>query len=86
YDRRNPSPFISEFINTVIPQTPVALEIPEADLCPKCHCGRIRVVKKGVAVNGNPYTMFACTNEKYGCDYMETQFVNLNSTYRNYRY
>lgn len=86
YDRRNPSPFISEFVKTVTPQTTAESEIPEADLCPKCHCGRIRVVKKGVAVNGNPYTMFACTNEKYGCDYMETQFVNLNSTYRNYRY
>lgn len=86
YDRRNPSPFISEFVNTVTPQAQAASEIPEADLCPKCNCGRIRVVKKGVAVNGNPYTMYACTNEKYGCDYMETQFVNLNSTYRNYRY
>ena len=86
YDRRNPSPFISEFVKTVTPQTTAGSEIPEADLCPKCHCGRIRVVKKGVAVNGNPYTMFACTNEKYGCDYMETQFVNLNSTYRNPRY
>ena len=85
YDRRNPSPFISEFVNTVTPQAQSASNIPEADLCPKCHCGRIRVVKKGVAVNGNPYTMYACTNEKYGCDYMETQFVNLNSTYRNYR-
>jgi len=85
YDRRNPSPFISEFVNTVTPQAQAASEIPEADLCPKCHCGRIRVVKKGVAVNGNPYTMYACTNEKFGCDYMETQFVNLNSTYRNYR-
>lgn len=85
YDRRNPSPFISEFVNTVTPQAQAVSEIPEAELCPKCHCGRIRVVKKGVAVNGNPYTMYACTNEKFGCDYMETQFVNLNSTYRNYR-
>ena len=33
----------------------------------------------GVAVNGNPYTVLACSNRKYGCDYQETVFVNLNA-------
>lgn len=75
YDVNKPSPFVKEFIE--IPAHTTEL-IPESELCPKCHCGRVRIVKKGVAVNGNQYTTYACTNEKYGCDYLETKFVNLN--------
>lgn len=83
YDINKPSPFIKEFIETVEP-VPES-EIPESELCPRCHCGRVRIIKKGVAVNGNPYTTYACSNEKYGCDYLETRFVNLNSTYQTRR-
>lgn len=82
YDMNNPSPFVKEFVKTLEPETKPDAGIPESELCPKCHCGRIKVVKKGVAVNGNPYITFACSNEKYGCDYLETKFVNLNSTHR----
>ena len=82
YDMNNPSPFVKEFVKTLEPETKPGAGIPESDLCPKCHCGRIKVIKKGVAVNGNPYTTYACSNEKYGCDYLETKFVNLNSTHR----
>lgn len=85
YDINNPSPFVKEFVQTLEPVTDPGKDIPEPELCPKCHCGRIKVIKKGVAVNGNPYTTFACSNEKYGCDYLETRFVNLNSTYRTPR-
>ena len=31
------------------------------------------------------FSVLACSNEKYGCDYLETKFVNLNSTYRTPR-
>ena len=82
YDVNNPSPFVKEFVKTLEPETKPGAGIPEAELCPKCHCGRIKVIKKGVAINGNPYTTIACSNEKYGCDYRETRFVNLNSTHR----
>ena len=82
YDMNNPSPFVKEFVKTLEPETTLGPGIPEAEICPKCHCGRIKVIKKGVAVNGNPYTTVACSNEKYGCDYLETKFVNLNSTHR----
>ncbi len=85
YDRNNPSPFVKEFVKTLAPDKDPSAEIPETALCPKCHCGRIRVVKTGRAVNGNPFTTYACSNEKYGCDYLETKFVNLNSTYRTPR-
>ncbi len=83
YDINNPSPFVKEFVKTLEPDTKPGAGIPESELCPKCHCGRIKVIKKGVAVNGNPYTTYACSNEKYGCDYLETKFVNLNSTHRD---
>lgn len=85
YDMNNPSPFVKEFVKTLEPETKTGAGIPESELCPKCHCGRIKVIKKGVAVNGNPYTVFACSNEKYGCDYLETKFVNLNSRHRSLR-
>lgn len=78
YDMNNPSPFVKEFIDTGSPSVPEGDGIPESERCPKCHCGRVRIVKKGVAVNGNPYSVLACSNEKYGCDYHETVFVNLN--------
>ena len=83
YDMNNPSPFVKEFVKTLDLETKPGAGIPESELCPKCHCGRIKVIKKGVAVNGNPYTTYACSNEKYGCDYLETKFVNLNSTHRD---
>lgn len=83
YDMNNPSPFVKEFVKTLESESKPGAGIPESELCPKCHCGRIKVIKKGVAVNGNPYTIYACSNEKYGCDYMETKFVNLNSTHRD---
>ena len=82
YDMNNPSPFVKEFVKTLEPEVKPGAGIPESELCPKCRCGRIKVIKKGVAVNGNPYTTFACSNEKYGCDFLETKFVNLNSTQR----
>ncbi len=85
YDMNNPSPFVKEFVKTLEPGKKPGNGIPESEMCPKCHCGRIKVIKKGVAVNGNPYTTFACSNEKYGCDYLETKFVNLNSTHRTPR-
>lgn len=85
YDINNPSLFVKEFVQTLEGNTRPGNDIPASELCPKCHCGRIRVVKKGVAVNGNPYTTYACSNERFGCDYLETKFVNLNSTYRTPR-
>ena len=85
YDIKNPSPFVKEFVTPQESEAKPGAGIPESEMCPKCHCGRIRVIKRGVAVNGNPYTVFACSNEKYGCDYLETKFVNLNSTHRTTR-
>ena len=82
YDINRPSPFVQEFVKTLAPEAKPFINIPEAECCPKCHCGHIRVVKTGKAINGNPYSVLACSNEKYGCDYRDTKFVNLNSSYR----
>ena len=81
YDIRNPSPFVKEFVKT-LETTILETEIPATEQCPKCHCGRVQIVRKGVAVNGNPYTVYNCSNEKLGCDYFETKFVNLNMAHR----
>ena len=79
YDINNPSPFVKEFVPTLAPETTPDGSIPESELCPKCHCGRIKVIKKGIATNGNPYSVFICSNNVYGCDYLETVFTNINS-------
>ena len=78
YDVGNPSPFVKEFIDLPVQTSSPVESIPESERCPKCHCGRVLVAKKGIAVNGNPYSVLVCSNEKYGCDYRETAFVNLN--------
>lgn len=78
YDSDNPSPFISEFVSGVERRGNAKQYIPENERCPLCHCGRRVLVKKGKAVNGNPYYVYACSNEAYGCDYRETRFVNLS--------
>ncbi len=81
YDKENPSPFVKEFVKTLESPLPGA-DFPESELCPKCHCGHLRTIKRSIAVNGNPYSVVSCSNEKYGCNYRETRFVNLNSTRR----
>ena len=86
YDINNPSPFVREFVNLPEAQAEPASNIPEDHLCPKCHCGRVKVAKKGTAVNGNPYSVLVCSNEKYGCDYRETVFFNLNAHRKRPRY
>ena len=78
YDNNNPSPFIREFKGVLPPDAKIDEVIPEECLCPKCQCGRIVEVKRGKARNGNPYAVLACSNRKYGCDYQETVFTNLN--------
>lgn len=83
YDMNKPSPFIKEFVETYV--APPKNDIPELERCPKCNCGRIKVIKKGIAVNGNPYSIEICSNAKYGCDYYKTSFVNLNAPRKRYR-
>ena len=76
YDVNNPSPFIKEFVDTR--ESNQTEYVPESELCPRCKCGRMIEVKTGKARNGNPYSVYACSNKKKGCNYKETVFVNLN--------
>lgn len=83
YNQEKPSSFISEFINIENPKfKSTKPDIPANQLCPRCHRGHIVEMRRGKAVNGNPYAFYICSNEKYGCDYKETRFVNLNRAYR----
>ena len=77
YDMNNPSAFVKEFVK--IEDTAAIDDIPEEQRCPKCGCGRRIEIRRGTAVNGNPYSVQVCSNNKYGCDYQETVFVNLNA-------
>jgi len=77
YDMDNPSPFVKEFVQ--IEDTAPENDIPVEQRCPRCGCGRRVELRRGVAVNGNPYSVQTCSNKKYGCDYFETVFVNLNA-------
>lgn len=79
YDQDNPSTFIKEFVDIAEPESEQEDNTPESERCPRCRCGRVCVAKTGKAVNGNPYSVLVCSNERYGCDYQETVFVNLNS-------
>ena len=86
YDEDKPSPFVKEFIE--LPEEDKATtidKIPESERCPKCHCGRVITTKTGTAVNGNPYRVVVCSNQRLGCDYMETLFVNLNAKHYPHR-
>ena len=65
YDKQKPSPFIAEFQPRFI----------EGEyLCPACMEGKVIVRKQGIASNGNPYTVYACSNNDGGCDYFERKF------------
>lgn len=65
YDQRRPSPFISEF-QPMLTQGEY--------LCPACMEGKVIVQRQGVASNGTPYTVYACSNNDGGCDYFERKF------------
>ena len=75
YDTGNPSPFVAEFVGEARKKHQ---DIPAEERCPKCRCGQRLLLRKGRAVNGNPYFVYGCSNEAFGCDYRETKFVNLN--------
>lgn len=82
YNKEKPSTFIPEFIHIDTPAPKIYKEeIPAEQLCPRCHCGRIIEMRRGKAVNGNPYTFYICSNERLGCDYKETRFVNIHKAY-----
>lgn len=85
YDKNNPSIFVKEFVKGLDNEKNAVASIPEAELCPKCRCGSVRVEHKGIASNGNPFSVLVCSNEKFGCDYREYRFINLNSRQRTRR-
>lgn len=78
YDTRKPSTFVLEMTKRPIVKHS-SEQIDDKDLCPRCRCGKVMVAKRGIASNGNPYNVLICSNKKYGCEYQETVFANLNT-------
>lgn len=68
YNKKKPSPFISEFL--------LKLEIGSY-LCPKCLEGKMVPIKDGTSSNGIPFRSFTCSNNEAGCDFFETRFGDL---------
>lgn len=68
YEKKKPSPFISEFL--------LKLEIGSF-LCPKCLEGSMVPIKDGVTINGTDYRSFVCSNKEAGCDFFETKYGDL---------
>lgn len=44
--------------------------------CPFCKTADIVLKKSGIAINGNFYKFYGCTNFLYGCDYTFTEWIN----------
>lgn len=68
YDKKRPSPFISEFM--------LRLEVGSY-ICPKCLEGKVEAIKDGSSANGTRYRSFTCSNYEAGCDFFETKFGDL---------
>ena len=68
YDKKRPSPFISEFM--------LRLEVGSY-ICPKCLEGKVEAMKEGITTNGQKYRSFKCSNNEAGCDFFETKYGDL---------
>lgn len=65
YDCLRPSPFISEF----------QPKLSAGDyLCPACMEGKVVLQRQGIASNGTPYYVYACSNNEGGCQFFERKF------------
>ena len=38
----------------------------EQMMCPRCKKGRLKKIKDGISINGNPYRNYLCTNSVAG--------------------
>lgn len=68
YDKKRPSPFISEFM--------LRLEVGSY-ICPKCLEGKVEAIKDGKSTNGTRYRSFTCSNNEAWCDFFETKYGDL---------
>ncbi len=67
YNGDKPSPFVRELTDVLK---------ADEQLCPVCQQGHVVVIKHGMALNGNPYTNYGCSNANAGCEYFERVFGN----------
>lgn len=62
-----PSPFLRELS---------LLRSTNECICPICQDGNVVHVGYGIAINGNPYKKYTCTNNRIGCTFYERRFNN----------
>ena len=60
YNTNMPSVFVTEMDEC---------EDGEQMLCPRCKKGRLKKIKDGISINGNPYRNYLCTNSVAGCKF-----------------
>jgi DNA helicase-4 len=65
YNNDKPSPFVRELTNVLK---------ENESLCPLCKQGHIVIISEKVAVNGNKYVNYGCSNSNAGCQYFERVF------------
>ena len=74
FNKETPSPFLSEFgVYSKYQNTTEAI-------CPRCHQGYVRVLKRATTNNGDKYVTVNCTNTT--CDYFETLFGDSSIKYQ----
>lgn len=67
YERNNSSIFVEELYD---------VNSDDNELCPVCKIGQLEAVRSGIAKNGNPFTLYRCSNYQAGCEYQKYIFNN----------
>lgn len=67
YNTNMPSVFVTEMDEC---------EDGEQMLCPRCKKGRLKKIKDGISINGNPYRNYLCTNSVAGCKFFWQVYFN----------
>lgn len=67
YNENMPSVFVTEMLNQ---------STKDQLTCPVCKKGKLKVIKEAVAINGNHYKNFVCSNSIAGCRYFWRVFYD----------
>lgn len=67
YNTNMPSVFVTEMDEC---------EDGEQMLCPRYKKGRLKKIKDGISINGNPYRNYLCTNSVAGCKFFWQVYFN----------
>ena len=78
YNTSMPSVFVTEMEDS---------ENEEQLICPQCKKGRLKKIKDGLSINGNPYRNYVCSNSVAGCKFFwQVYFDAPEDIIRKYHY